>query len=479
MKFRLSILVFLAIATTGLVGALTTAAALSINLSQGFHGYLAARDEERLDTVIEQAVDDAAALGGIKAFDRGRFTVASLLRDAGLPMSSRRPPSLERAGDPGSRQRPPPEGLGGRIVLLDANGTVLHGPPLPRRQNSLPSMIRRPLTIEGRTIATILVLPRAPMPGGIDQRFLTRQYRLAGIIVLMLLLASLIPAWLIARRGAGFVRSVKQATGAIVDGGYAYRVPDSSVIELSAVTGDINAMADHLSRLEDARRRWLAEISHELRTPLTAMRGEIDAIADGIRPASAAAILSLREEVEMLGRLVDDLHFLAISDLSGPACRFDDFDALALCRKVIARFADRAEANGLALELTHHGHSTLPVRWDERRIEQVLSNVVTNSLRYTDAPGRVVLTVAESAEMVTLTLDDTAPGVSDAERARLFEPLYRTAATRERASAGCGLGLAVSASIVAAHAGTLTAAASMLGGLQIRITLPVDPARSS
>ncbi len=477
MKFRLSILVFFAIATTGLVGALTTAAALSINLSQGFHGYLTARDEERLDEAIEKAVDNAAALGGIKAFDRGDFTAASLLRGAGLPMPLRRPPPIGGRGDPGNRRLPPPEGMVARIILLNANGATLHGPQLPPGQKPLPLMIKRPLIIEGRTIATILVLPRAPTPEGIDQRFLASQYRLAGIIVLMLVLASLIPAWLIARRGAGFVRSVKQATGAIVDGRYAYRVPDSRVIELSAVTGDINAMADHLSRLESARRRWLAEISHELRTPLAAMRGEIDAIVDGIRPASAAAIVSLREEAEMLGRLVDDLHFLAISDLSGSTCRFDDIDALALCRKVIARFADRAEDNGLALEFEHYGRSALPVRWDERRIEQVLSNVITNSLRYTDAPGRILLSVAESANAVTLTLDDSAPGVDDTERLHLFEPLYRTDSTRDRASAGCGLGLAVSASIVAAHAGTMMAAASALGGLQIRITLPVNPER--
>ena len=112
------------------------------------------------------------------------------------------------------------------------------------------------------------------------------------------------------------------------------------------------------------------------------------------------------------------------------------------------------------------------MRWDGRRVEQLLGNLLDNSLRYTDAPGRVCLTLQIDAGDVLIDLDDSAPGVPDADAARLFEPLYRADAARSRHTGGSGLGLAICHAIVQAHRGAITAAASELGGLRIRIRLP-------
>jgi two-component system sensor histidine kinase BaeS len=112
------------------------------------------------------------------------------------------------------------------------------------------------------------------------------------------------------------------------------------------------------------------------------------------------------------------------------------------------------------------------VRWDGRRIEQLLGNLLDNSLRYTDAPGCVRLTLQIDAGEVLIDLDDSAPGVPAVDAARLFEPLYRADAARSRHTGGSGLGLAICHAIVQAHGGAITATASELGGLQVRIRLP-------
>jgi two-component system sensor histidine kinase BaeS len=219
-------------------------------------------------------------------------------------------------------------------------------------------------------------------------------------------------------------------------------------------------------------------MSHELRTPLTALRGEVEALVDGVRPLTAEAALSLREEVVHLGSLVDDLHLLAMSDLNALPCYFEETDAVEVVQRVRQRFALRAQQLGLALEFEDALTEPIPVYWDARRIEQLLSNLVDNSLRYTDAPGRTVLRLAVDARLVCLEVDDTAPGVPASDLARVFEPLYRVDVARSRHSGGSGLGLAICRAIVTAHGGHISATASPLGGLRVRVELPVATTNS-
>jgi two-component system sensor histidine kinase BaeS len=233
-------------------------------------------------------------------------------------------------------------------------------------------------------------------------------------------------------------------------------------------------MAEGLEHLETARRRWIAEISHELRTPLTVLRGEIDALAEGIRPLTLEAVGSLREEALRLGAMVDDLHLLAMADLNALPCYFMECDALQLTQRVQQRFDRRASAAGISLELTMPAENALPVYWDSQRMEQVLANLLDNSLRYTDAPGRARLIIQRQQARVLLLVDDSKPGVPAADLGRLFDPLYRSDSARGRHRAGSGLGLAICAALVRAHGGRITAAASELGGLSILVDMPVS-----
>ncbi|OYY89394.1 MAG: hypothetical protein B7Y45_12340 [Sphingomonas sp. 28-66-16] len=478
MKFRLAVIVFAAIAATSLIGAIAMAGALSINLKQGFNAYLEARDRERLEGAVAAVIDAVDRGGGPDAIDRGTLDLAlAVKRAVRVPLRLPPPPPRDDAA-PGAGPPPrsfgPPERFEARLILLDRAGRALFGPPLPPRDRWPPHILRHDLVIGGKRIGALVLLPRSPAPRSIDARFLASQYRTAGFMVLALMLLSLLPAWIVARAGARMVAAIKASTGAIAQGRYDQPAPASAIREVSAVTDDINQMAGQLDKLQTARRRWLAEISHELRTPLAGLRGEVDALVEGIRPLTPAAIESIHEEVGTLGRLVEDLHFLAVSDLSGPACTFAPADAIALCRAVVSRFAGSAHQAGLSLRLGDEGPSSVAVVWDGRRIDQVLANVLTNSLRYTDPPGTIVVAVTIAHDVVQLSIADSAPGVPDEALHALFDPLYRLDATRDRATGGSGLGLSVSASIVAAHRGRIEAAPSALGGVAIVITLPID-----
>lgn len=112
--------------------------------------------------------------------------------------------------------------------------------------------------------------------------------------------------------------------------------------------------------------------------------------------------------------------------------------------------------------------------WDSQRMEQVLINLLDNSLSYTDAPGLIRLTIQRREERVWLLVEDSEPGVPAADLGQLFEPLYRSDAARVRNRAGSGLGLAICAALVRAHLGRITAGACELNGLSILVDMPAS-----
>ena len=238
-------------------------------------------------------------------------------------------------------------------------------------------------------------------------------------------------------------------------------------------TSGFHAMASSLQSLEASRRRWIAELSHEMRTPLAVLRGEVECLIDGVRPLDRSSLVSLQGEVARLTRLMDDFHQLAMSDLRALPCTFAALDAGLLVREAAERLGARADAAGLSLDCTV---PPVPLRadWDRQRIDQLLANLLENSIQYTDAPGRVRLTLgADDGQTATLRVDDSAPGVPQEDLAHVFEPLYRADPSRSRQSGGSGLGLAICQAIVRSHGGSIVAQSSALGGLCVVVRLPL------
>jgi two-component system sensor histidine kinase BaeS len=240
----------------------------------------------------------------------------------------------------------------------------------------------------------------------------------AGIVVLLAAALSL----LLARRLVRPLRGLAEATHGLTAGDFSLRVPVAGSDELGQLARDFNILALTLEHNEQSRRQWVADISHELRTPLAVLRGEIEALQDGVRPLDQGAMQSLHSEVLRLHRLVDDLYQLALSDLGALSYRKEIVDLAPL--------------------------------------------------HYTDAGGDVVLRVVCDAAVVRVELEDSAPGVADADLARIFERLYRVEASRSRAAGGAGLGLAICRNIVEAHGGAISAHHSPMGGVLLRVELP-------
>ena len=183
----------------------------------------------------------------------------------------------------------------------------------------------------------------------------------------------------------------------------------------------------------------------------------------------------LRDEVLQLTRLVNDLHTLSMADLEGLHCAFTPGAADAFLVRATQRFQVQASQRGLSLRLSAPGTGPVPAWWDFDRVEQMLGNLLGNSLRYTDSPGVVRVQWRFNNAALILTLEDTAPGVPDADLSQLFEPLFRVDRARQRGGEhGSGLGLSIVRTIALAHGGRVTASHSGLGGLMISVELPLD-----
>ncbi|MEO7325842.1 MAG: ATP-binding protein [Dokdonella sp.] len=447
------------------------------------NGFLAYLDEvalERLQPATRRIADAYQENGGWEFLQRDphRFGELIDLRDSirGEREHDRPPPPDEGRGPPRDDRdarpprRPPPPGpseLMHRLALLDATGMLVVGNPAVATDTDA-----RALAIEiGTTRVGTLRLQRMPqISNALDLDFARTQMRTALIAALAVLVGAFTLAFALARWLLAPVRALAEGTRALAAGDYARRIPATRNDELGALATDFNHLAKSLERHRDARRQWGADIAHELRTPLSVLRGEIQALQDGVRAPSAQAFDSLYAESERLGSLIEDLYHLALADAGALEYRFGAIDAVELVHEAIELQRNACTDAGIVIEPTLA--SVAHVRGDGRRLAQLLDNLLANARRYTDAPGRIRVELGNSGDRARLIVEDTPPGVAATDRPRLFDRLYRVDPSRSRAAGGAGLGLAICRAIVDAHGGSIETEASPLGGLRVVVHLP-------
>lgn len=452
------------------------------NLRHGFSEFLAARDVERLEQfamLVSQNAEQAGSIEGLKAKGLG---IHDLFRQFGLTQGKRQDnifaqQDMSAANSDGFKPAPrhPPDAnndtFKSRVSIYTTDGQPLLGKKQP---SDAGLYTERPVRIRGETVATVRMINLKPVPDDVEKRFLTSQYVSIIFGAAILLMVALVSAYWAVGYWVKPLLQIESATERIALGEFDARLDDTRTDEIGDTMRNINRMAMSLQRLEGSRRRWMADMSHELRTPLTVLRGEIDALIDGVTPLKPQTIISLQEEVLQLNALVDDLHLLAMSDLKELPCYFEEFDLVKLVEKITQRFTPRATRLGLKLDLNVTFDTEKSVYGDAKRIEQLISNLIDNSLRYTDAPGSVAIQLETTDNHIAIVIEDSLPAVSTKELQFIFDPLFRADAARQRSRAGSGLGLAICSAIVQAHKGSIHSDMSDLGGLRIQVLLPRD-----
>jgi len=358
-------------------------------------------------------------------------------------------------------------GVTQRMGLLDEQQQFVAG---YREVNA--GMPKHPVLLDSRTVGWLVLAPFEEGTEAADRRFQSRQQRSMALVAALALLMAAMLAWWLSRSLTRPVTRLARATHRLAAGHHDARVDLDRRDEIGVLADDFNRLAETLERNQTLRQEFLADVSHELRTPLAVLRGEVEALQDGVRPLTRDAIASLQSEVMQLEKLVSDLNELALSDVGALSYRMETLDLVDLARLVAAPHAGALRRLGLSLQLDLPD-TAVPVQGDAGRLRQLLDNLLTNSGRYTEAPGQVVLSVSRHDDQAHLSVSDSAPGVPASELERLFDRLYRPDASRNRDSGGAGLGLAIARNIVQAHQGRIAATPSPLGGVCMAVTLPV------
>nr|WP_321467319.1 ATP-binding protein [uncultured Desulfobulbus sp.] len=356
-----------------------------------------------------------------------------------------------------------------RVLLLDGKNAQLRGQPGPWRTE--PYLL--PLTAGGKNIGSLGLVPPKFLNDLRIRHFVSEQHRTLFLTAMCLAAGAALLSLPLAGRMVRRIMTLAKATNRLASGEYGTRVPAESWDELGQLARDFNRLAQTLESNEQLRRRWVADISHELRTPLSVLRGEIEAVQDGVRPLNAQTMEVLHNEILHLGRLVEDLYELSLADIGALHYRKRELDWAALVAQTMESAREQFRQKTLALQYIGPT-SGLPLWGDGERLRQLLANLLQNTLRYTDAGGRLEVRLVAGKEQYRLVFADSAPGVPAASLERLFDRLYRVEGSRNRARGGAGLGLALCKSIVEAHGGSISASAAALGGLQITIELPIN-----
>jgi len=357
----------------------------------------------------------------------------------------------------------------GPLIILDADKKPVFGYRPPDLNFDF-----LPINVRNKTVGYIGLASPLHFLHPMQVQFLSRQ-KLALILGASgMVLVAIIISFPLARRLVKPIKEIAAATHSIASGRYATRISSSSSSELGQLARDFNAMALTLEKNEKERRQWVADISHELRTPVAVLQGEIEALLDGIHKITPETIRSLHAETLRLKYLVEDLYQLSLSDLGALTYQKEYLDPIDVLRDSVESYRTEFDRKHIALTLAVSGDIKTTAFADRERLSQLFLNVLENSLRYTDAGGELRVGAQVDNDFLIIEFQDSAPGVSARDRERLFERFYRVEESRNRESGGAGLGLTICKNIVDAHEGMISAHESPLGGLLIRIALPVS-----
>ena len=470
---RLFAAVCLAFLAVGLAGLVLVRWSLSANPSQSERR----GDTQRIERLGASLVEHRRAQGGAWSFVPTDDTAWAAWLDEELQRLD-----LRACGGPCAPPATPL--LTRRIALLDEQGHVFAGHVPQRLLIAFASInsFSHPMRQDDRLVGTLMLMQADNPTDDLTVAFLIGQQ---GRLALLAALGALMAAGAAALLASHFrrpIRKLQDAARRMTDGDLAARANLQRSDELGALAASFDLLAARLQMLEQARRQWVADTSHELRTPLAVLQGQLEALQDGVRPATPDQFALMHRQVRHLHQLVEDLHQLARFDAEPTLQRRERVNLQALASEVLATFDDRLRAAPLAVQfdlggaedgdLSESAEGTAVVIGDPDRLRQVLCNLIENTIRHTDADGRLALQLQAEGSFVQLSIDDTAPGVAQALLPRLGERFFRVDASRQRRSGGAGLGLALCRRIAAAHGGTLDFAASPLGGLRAVLRLP-------
>ena len=257
----------------------------------------------------------------------------------------------------------------------------------------------------------------------------------------------------------------------LTKGELSYRVKVKSRDEIGELADSFNIMASSLEKGEKFRRQLTADIAHELRTPLTVIEGTVDGIIDGVFQPNAEHLCSIKEQTALLTHLISDLRDISLAESGQLKLNLSLTDMVELVRRLVSNYTINAQEKNVGINL-EEGLQIPDIKVDTVRMEQVISNLLTNAIRHTPSGGSITVSVRRDDEKLVISVADTGEGIDSEDLPYIFERFYRSGRSRSRKEGGTGLGLAIVKQMVEAHGGKVWAESESGIGSKFNILLP-------
>jgi two-component system sensor histidine kinase CpxA len=362
--------------------------------------------------------------------------------------------------------RDPWSGADQHPQMLLPPGPPPGGPP----PNFRPSRQAPQIVAPDGTWYTLLIVPRRPSVFGALSR--------PGIPLAVLAVAlavSALASWWLAQHLSAPIRRLQAGARAVATESLDLRVSaglDGRRDELAVLARDFDAMADQLKANRSARTRLLRDISHELRSPLARMRVALG-LARQMPADSGRQLDRLESEIERLDKMISQVLQLARLRSEDAAYAKEPVPIDDVIEDIVADATFEGAAKGCRIEW--QGRANASVAGNRELLRSAIENVVRNAMRYSPPSVPVGLRVETAGGQLRVRVVDRGPGVPESDLARIFEPFYRVAESRDRNSGGEGIGLAITAQVLRSLGGSAVAANREGGGLEVCLSIPLVP----
>ena len=304
-----------------------------------------------------------------------------------------------------------------------------------------------------------------------DFRFLDSLNRILLVVGICAAVAAAAAGAVLAKSLSVPLLKVTEITRKISDGDYGARLENENgqTQEIAALSGAVNHMAERLERQETLRRRLTSDVAHELRTPVANVSLNLEMMLDEVWEPTKDRLQSCYEELGRISGIISDLEKLRQMEAENMNLELEPVNLLELAQAVETAFEPDLKKKKLTCEVSGEAAA---VMGDQRRLHQVIFNLVSNAVKYSTEGGTIQIRVKQEKHKAVLIVEDQGIGMAEEELPLIFERFYRTDLSRSRKTGGAGIGLAIVKAIVQAHQGTVTVTSKVGCGSRFTVTLP-------
>lgn len=301
-------------------------------------------------------------------------------------------------------------------------------------------------------------------------QFITALNRILVAVGSVSLIGAVIMGILLANSIVKPVSKVVKITQRISEGDYDTRFQeDICAKELHELAHAVNQLAESLEEQETMRKRLTSDVAHELRTPVANVSSYMEMMTDGIVEPTPERLQKCYDELQRLSGLIDDLERLRQIENENLVLDKSDVDLLELAQTVMENFELKFREKHLTGQVTGDA-AIVPI--DRDRMQQVITNLVSNAIKYSNDGGTVRVVIKDTEDSGMIHVEDSGIGIPQEDLKRIFERFYRTDQSRNRKTGGAGIGLTIAKTIVQAHKGKISAESEEGKGSRFTVVLP-------